>query len=142
MTMPPRGPRSVLCVVVVTNSAMPIGEGCNPAATSPAGCAMSAMSVASTSRAISPNGVKSICRGKAEPPAMMSLGPRGGRALADAADRAAAVVALPGISFRVLVGEDRAGGFEHRFGDEVLGGDQLEVAMLALGLLVEGLGDL
>lgn len=33
---PPRGPRSVLCVVVVTTSASPKGLGCSPAATSPA----------------------------------------------------------------------------------------------------------
>ena len=31
MIMPPRGPRNVLCVVVVTTSAMPTGEGCTPA---------------------------------------------------------------------------------------------------------------
>ena len=33
--MPPRGPRSVLCVVVVTTSATPIGEGCAPPAMRP-----------------------------------------------------------------------------------------------------------
>ena len=35
------GPRSVLCVVVVTKSACGTGLGCRPAATSPAMCAMS-----------------------------------------------------------------------------------------------------
>ena len=35
-TMPPRGPRSVLWVVVVTNSASGTGDGCRPAATRPA----------------------------------------------------------------------------------------------------------
>ena len=39
--MPPRGPRSVLCVVVVTKSECGTGLGCTPAATSPAMCAMS-----------------------------------------------------------------------------------------------------
>jgi hypothetical protein len=38
---PPRGPRSVLCVVVVTTSAYGIGSGYRPAATRPATCAMS-----------------------------------------------------------------------------------------------------
>ena len=38
---PPRGPRRVLCVVVVTTSAYPKGEGCSPAATSPAMWAIS-----------------------------------------------------------------------------------------------------
>ena len=58
ITMPPRGPRSVLCVVLVTKSASPTGEGCRPAATRPAGCAMSAISVAPTSRAMSANGLE------------------------------------------------------------------------------------
>ena len=39
--MPPRGPPSVLWVVVVTTSASGTGLGCSPAATSPAKCAMS-----------------------------------------------------------------------------------------------------
>src|SRR3989442_770014 len=42
--MPPRGPRSVLCVVVVTICAYPTGVGCSPAATKPAKCAMSTRS--------------------------------------------------------------------------------------------------
>ena len=37
-----RGPRNVLCVVVVTKSACPIGLGWSPVATRPAMCAMSA----------------------------------------------------------------------------------------------------
>ena len=40
---PPRGPPSVLCVVVVTTSACGTGLGCSPAATRPAKCAMSTM---------------------------------------------------------------------------------------------------
>ena len=49
---PPRGPRSVLCVVLVTRSACGTGLGCSPAATSPAMCAMSTTSAAPTSAAI------------------------------------------------------------------------------------------
>jgi hypothetical protein len=41
----PRGPRSDLCVVVVTTSACSNGEGTRPAATSPEMCAMSARSL-------------------------------------------------------------------------------------------------
>ena len=39
------GPRSVLCVVVVTTWACGNGEGCAPPATSPAKCAMSTMRI-------------------------------------------------------------------------------------------------
>ena len=49
--MPPRGPRSVLCVVVVTKSECGTGLGCSPAATSPAMCAMSVITSAPTSSA-------------------------------------------------------------------------------------------
>jgi hypothetical protein len=62
-TMPPRGPRSVLCVVVVTTWAWPKGEGCSPAATSPAKCAMSTRKVAPTSSAIARKRAKSMWRG-------------------------------------------------------------------------------
>ena len=48
---------------------------------------------------------------------------------------AAAVIALAGIALGVLVGEDAAGGFEHGFRGEVLAGDQLKLAVLAVGLL-------
>ena len=51
-TMPPRGPRRVLWVVVVTTWAWPNGLGCSPAATSPAKCAMSTNSSAPTSSQI------------------------------------------------------------------------------------------
>ena len=61
--MPPRGPRSVLCVVVVTMSASGTGEGCTPAATRPAMCAMSTISAAPTLSAISRNFAKSSMRG-------------------------------------------------------------------------------
>ena len=46
------GPRSVLCVVVVTKSQCGTGDGCRPAATSPEMWAMSAIRRASTSSAI------------------------------------------------------------------------------------------
>ena len=50
--MPARGPRRVLCVVVVTMCACGTGEGCAPPATSPAKCAMSTMKSAPTLSAI------------------------------------------------------------------------------------------
>ena len=53
---------------------------------------------------------------------------------------AAAVVALAGIAFGVFVGEDAAGGFQHRFGGEVFAGDQFDLAVLAFGLLSESAG--
>ncbi len=71
---PPRGPRSVLCVVDVTTSACGTGLGCTPPATSPAMCAMSTMSTASTSRAMPPNASKSMIRGYALAPATISFG--------------------------------------------------------------------
>ncbi len=71
---PPRGPRSVLCVVEVTKSASGTGEGCSPTATSPAMCAISTMSVAPISSAISRNGAYSIVRGYALAPAMIIFG--------------------------------------------------------------------
>ncbi len=49
--MPPRGPRSVLCVVVVTTCACGSGLGNRSAATRPAKCAMSTMKYAPTSSA-------------------------------------------------------------------------------------------
>ena len=61
--MPDRGPPSVLCTVVDTTSACGTGEGCSPAATRPAKCAMSTHSLASTSSAIERNAAKSRIRG-------------------------------------------------------------------------------
>ncbi len=72
--MPPRGPRSVLWVVVVTTSAWGTGLGCSPAATSPAMWAMSTTSLAPHSRAISAKAGKSRMRGYALAPATMTLG--------------------------------------------------------------------
>ena len=53
--MPPRGPRSVLCVVVVTTWACGNGLGMRPAATRPAKCAMSTRKCAPTSSAMARN---------------------------------------------------------------------------------------
>ena len=57
-------------------------------------------------------------------------------------DLAAAVVALPGIALRVLVGRHRTDGFEDRRPREVLRGDQLDLVALALELATDQLGDL
>ncbi len=56
-------------------------------------------------------------------------------------DLAPAVVALAGIPLRVLVGRHGAHGLEHGGPGEVLGGDQLDLAALALELLGEEAGD-
>ncbi len=62
--------------------------------------------------------------------------------LGDVHPLAAAVVAAAGVALGVLVGEDRALAFEHRARHEVLRGDHLERALLALELAAQGLGDL
>ena len=54
---------------------------------------------------------------------------------------ASAVIAFAGIAFGILVGEHRAGGFEHGFADEVLGGDQLEPFVLTALFVGDGFGD-
>ena len=73
-SIPPRGPRSVLWVVVVTRSACGNGLGWTSAATSPAMCAMSMNRIAPTSAAISAIRSKSHSRGYAEAPPTMSFG--------------------------------------------------------------------
>jgi hypothetical protein len=55
---------------------------------------------------------------------------------------AAAVVALARIALGVLVGQHRALAFEHRDRHEVLRGDHLERALLALEFQCQHLGDL
>ncbi len=55
---------------------------------------------------------------------------------------ASAVIALAGIALGVLVGEDRAGGFQHGFADKVLRGDQLQAFVLATFFVLDGLRDL
>src|SRR5258708_392866 len=62
MIMAPRGPRRVLCVVVLITPAWPTGLGCAPLATRPAMCARSATSTAPASAAISAKAGKSIPR--------------------------------------------------------------------------------
>src|SRR4029079_7134434 len=56
-------------------------------------------------------------------------------------DLAAAVVAPPGVALGVLVGRHRPDGLEDRGPGEVLGGDQLDLAALALVFLAEQLRD-
>ncbi len=72
--MAPRGPRSVLCVVVVITGAWGTGDGWTPPTMSPAMCATSATRTAPTSAAISAKPAKSITRGIAVPPHQSSLG--------------------------------------------------------------------
>ena len=57
-------------------------------------------------------------------------------------DLAAAVVALAREALRVLVGEDRAHGLQHRVAGEVLARDHLQRVGLALGLGAQQAGDL
>ena len=59
---PPRGPRSVLCVVEVTMSAYGTGSGWIFAATSPAKCAMSTMRIAPIASQIARRRLKSQAR--------------------------------------------------------------------------------
>src|SRR5205823_8088921 len=65
------------------------------------------------------------------------------RELLELADhRAAAVVAAARITLRLLVRRHRADGLEHGGPREVLGGDQLDLAALALELLADEPRDL
>ena len=70
------------------------------------------------------------------------LGAVAGEVLDDVGVFAAAVVALAGVAFGVLVGEDGADGFKDGAGDEVLAGDHLEAFVLAVDLVLDLLGDL
>ena len=70
------------------------------------------------------------------------LGPVDRQLLGDVDELAAAVVAPAGIALGVFVGQHRALRLEHRDRHEVLGGDHLERALLALELQIEYLGDL
>src|ERR1700686_3957712 len=51
---------------------------------------------------------------------------------------ASAVIALPGITLRVFVRENAAGGLQNCFGGEVFAGDQFEAAVLALDFVLDG----
>ena len=70
------------------------------------------------------------------------LGPLPRQIFHDVGKLAAAVVAFAGIAFGILVGEDRAHGFEHGFADKVLGSDQLQAFMLAANFVIDGSGNL
>ena len=65
-----------------------------------------------------------------------------GQLLGDVHKFAAAVVALARIALGVFVGEHRAHRFEHRFGDEILRGDQLDAGGLPPHFVADRLGDL
>ncbi len=71
----------------------------------------------------------------------LDIGKRAGEELFGAGDRqrfgdvdkfAPAVIAAPGIAFGVFVGQHRALRFEHRAGDDVLAGDQLDLRLLPI----------
>jgi hypothetical protein len=70
------------------------------------------------------------------------LHPLDGEILGDVDELAPAVIAAARIAFRIFVGEDRALSLEHRLRDEVLRGDQLDVACLTVTLLGDRVGDL
>ena len=70
------------------------------------------------------------------------LGAGDGEVLDDVDDLAAAIIAAAGVAFGVLVGQHRPDGLQHGVGDEVLGGDQLEVPVLPLRFFAQSLGDL
>ena len=63
------------------------------------------------------------------------FGARDGERLGNVDELAPAVVPFARVTFRVLVGQHRAGRFEHSLADEVLGGDQLEPAVLSMHFL-------
>ncbi len=65
-----------------------------------------------------------------------------GEVLDDIGELAAAVVALAGVAFGVLVGEDGSGGFENGAADEVLRGDHLQALVLAVNLVAYLCGDI
>ena len=91
---PERGPRSVLCVVVVTMSECGTGDGCTPPATSPAMCAMSVRKNAPISSAMDRNAAKSHTREYALAPA------DGGDSVVDAEDEAQLVKLMRGLKSR------------------------------------------
>src|SRR5208337_1869196 len=55
---------------------------------------------------------------------------------------ASAVIALAGITFRVLVGEHGPGGFKHSLADKVFRSDQLQPFMLAANFVVDSVRNL
>jgi hypothetical protein len=71
-----------------------------------------------------------------------ALGAVDGELLDDVDILAAAVIALARITFRIFVGEQRAGGIEYGLGDDILRGDQLDLVLLAVGLVLDRAPDL
>ena len=67
------------------------------------------------------------------------LGAVDGELLDDVDVLTAAVIALARISFGIFVGEERAGGVEHRLRNDVLRGDQLDLVLLAMQLVLNRL---
>ena len=68
------------------------------------------------------------------------LGALDGQVLGQVHEFAAAVVALAGIAFGVLVGQHAAHGLAHGRGGEVFGGDEFQAAHLAVALQGYGSG--
>ena len=54
---------------------------------------------------------------------------------------AATVITLAGIAFSVLIGEDAGRGLENGFGGEILARDELQLRVLALRLVTNGIVD-
>ena len=70
-----------------------------------------------------------------------ALGALDRQALGDVDEFAAAVVAPPGITFGVFVGQHRALCLQHGARDDVLAGDQLDLRLLAVQFLGDRGGD-
>ena len=68
-----------------------------------------------------------------------ALGPVDGEFFGHIHIFAAAVVAPAGIALGVFVGQDRALGLQHGLGDDVLGGDELDIVLLAAELMPRSL---
>src|SRR3546814_1588293 len=65
------------------------------------------------------------------------LRPFDGQRLGDIDELAAAIIATAGIALRIFVRQDRSLGLENRAGDDVLGGDQLDLVLLAPQFLTD-----
>ncbi len=77
-----------------------------------------------------------------ETAAEQAAGALDGERFGDVDELASAIVAPAGIALGVLVGHHRALRLEHGAGDDVLGGDQLDLVALAAEFLGDGVGDL
>ena len=71
-----------------------------------------------------------------------ALGAVDREALGDVDELAAAVIAPAGIALGIFVGEHRALRLEHGARDDVLGGDQLDLVLLAVQLAARRRGEL